>query len=106
VGIDVLVACERRKHQSFSKIGFEGSFSVVLSVARIQAPSDNRTVLSHRRVENAGNIDTFYRLSLISGKPVSDGVTMLNDRSEIHRSCRHTARFHRLCMRSGTDDPS
>jgi hypothetical protein len=26
----------------------------------------------------------------------SDGVNMLNDRSEIHGSCRHTARFHRL----------
>jgi hypothetical protein len=35
-----------------------------------------------------------------------DGVNMLSDRSEIHGSCRHTARFHRLCMRSGTDDPS
>jgi hypothetical protein len=30
----------------------------------------------------------------------------LNDRSEIHGSCRHTARFHRLRIRSGTDDPS
>jgi hypothetical protein len=29
---------------------------------------------------------------------------MLNDRSELHGSCRHTARFHRLFMRSGTDD--
>jgi hypothetical protein len=36
----------------------------------------------------------------------SDGVNMLNDRSEIHGSCRHTARFHRLRIRSGTDDPS
>jgi hypothetical protein len=29
----------------------------------------------------------------------SDGANMLNDRSEIHGICRHTARFHRLCMR-------
>ena len=37
----------------------------------------------------------------------SDGVNMLNDRSEIHGSCRHRARFHRLiCKRSGTDDPA
>jgi hypothetical protein len=36
----------------------------------------------------------------------TDGANMLNDRSEIHWSCRHTARFHRLCMRSVTDDPS
>jgi hypothetical protein len=35
----------------------------------------------------------------------SNGVNMLNNRSEIHGSCRHAARFHRLCMRSGTDDP-
>jgi hypothetical protein len=33
-----------------------------------------------------------------------DEANMLNDRSELHRSCRHTARFHRLFMRSGTDD--
>jgi hypothetical protein len=36
----------------------------------------------------------------------TDEANMLNDRSEIHGSCRHTTRFHRLCMRSGTDDPS
>jgi hypothetical protein len=29
----------------------------------------------------------------------SDEVNVLNDRSEIHGSCRHTARFHRLCKR-------
>jgi hypothetical protein len=34
-----------------------------------------------------------------------DESNMLNDRSELHGSCRHTARFHRLFMRSGTDDP-
>jgi hypothetical protein len=33
-----------------------------------------------------------------------DEWNMLNDRSELHGSCRHTARFHRLFMRSGTDD--
>ena len=33
-----------------------------------------------------------------------DESNMLNDRSELHGSCRHTARFHRLFMRSGTDD--
>jgi hypothetical protein len=36
----------------------------------------------------------------------TDGANGLNDRSEIHGLCRHTARFHRLCMWSGTDDPS
>jgi hypothetical protein len=35
----------------------------------------------------------------------TDGANMLNDRSEMHGSCRHTARFHRLCKRSSTDDP-
>jgi hypothetical protein len=29
---------------------------------------------------------------------------MLNDRSELHGSCRHTARFGWLFMRPGTDD--
>jgi hypothetical protein len=29
---------------------------------------------------------------------------ILNDRCELHGSCCHTARFHRLFMRSGTDD--
>jgi hypothetical protein len=33
-----------------------------------------------------------------------DELKMLNDRSELHGSCRHTARFHRLFMQSGTDD--
>jgi hypothetical protein len=33
-----------------------------------------------------------------------DASNMLNDCSELHGSCRHTARFHRLFMRSGTDD--
>jgi hypothetical protein len=33
-----------------------------------------------------------------------DESNMLNDRSELHGSCRHTARFHRLFVRSGTDD--
>jgi hypothetical protein len=33
-----------------------------------------------------------------------DESNMLNDRSELHGSCHHTARFHRLFMRSGTDD--
>jgi hypothetical protein len=33
-----------------------------------------------------------------------DESNMLNDRSELHGSYRHTARFHRLFMRSGTDD--
>jgi hypothetical protein len=33
-----------------------------------------------------------------------DESNILNDRSELHGSCRHTARFHRLFMRSGTDD--
>jgi hypothetical protein len=33
-----------------------------------------------------------------------DESNMLNDRSELHGCCRHTARFHRLFMRSGTDD--
>jgi hypothetical protein len=36
----------------------------------------------------------------------TDVANMLNDRSEIKGSCRHTAKFHRFCMRSGTDDPS
>ena len=35
----------------------------------------------------------------------SDGGNMLNKLSELHGSCRHTARFHRLSMRPGTDDP-
>ena len=36
-----------------------------------------------------------------------DEANMLNDRNEIHGSCRHRARFHRLTLkRSGTDDPS
>jgi hypothetical protein len=35
----------------------------------------------------------------------TEEANMLNDRSEIHGLCRRTARFHRLCMRSGTDDP-
>jgi hypothetical protein len=29
---------------------------------------------------------------------------MWNDRSELHGSCRHTARFHQLFMRSRIDD--
>jgi hypothetical protein len=33
-----------------------------------------------------------------------DELNMLSDRSELHGSCRHTARFHWLFMRSGTDD--
>jgi hypothetical protein len=33
-----------------------------------------------------------------------DESNLLNDRSELHGSCRHTARFNRLFMRSGTDD--
>jgi hypothetical protein len=33
-------------------------------------------------------------------------ANMLNGRPEFHGLCRHTARFHRLYMRSGTDDPS
>jgi hypothetical protein len=33
-----------------------------------------------------------------------DESNMLNDRSELHGFCRHTARFHRLFMQSGTDD--
>jgi hypothetical protein len=33
-----------------------------------------------------------------------DESNMLNDRSELHGSCRHTDRFHQLTMRSGTDD--
>jgi hypothetical protein len=30
---------------------------------------------------------------------------MINDRSETHGFCRHLARFHRLILQSGTDDP-
>jgi hypothetical protein len=33
-----------------------------------------------------------------------DESNMLNDRSELHGSCRHTARFHPLSIRSGTDN--
>jgi hypothetical protein len=32
-----------------------------------------------------------------------DESNMMNDCSELHGSCSHTARFHRLFMRSGTD---
>ena len=34
-----------------------------------------------------------------------DEANMLNDRSELHGSCRHRARFHRLTKTAGTDDP-
>jgi hypothetical protein len=33
-----------------------------------------------------------------------DESNMLNDRSELHGSCRHTARFHPFSTQSGTDD--
>jgi hypothetical protein len=36
-----------------------------------------------------------------------DESNMVNHQSEIHcLSCRHRARFHRLTIRSGTNDPS
>jgi hypothetical protein len=66
--------------------------------------NNTNTVVLEVLRSNKESATSKERVALLRHSWMDESNMMLNDRYELHGSCRHTARFHRLFMRSGTDD--
>jgi hypothetical protein len=108
-----LVAGHLQSARQFLRNGTRSSTLAIPLAQMWQQSSDSILSAGMLRDELSCSILSFGKLSckLCQKERVAllrhswmDESNILNDRSELHGSCRHTARFHRLFMRSGTDD--